>query len=176
MLIEGTQSRRVSGARGMNNSPYSRWDDPGVISHLKTLWHAGVPTVQIALAIGVSKNSIIGKAHRLNLPGRPSPIKAARPDSERTLIRVRSKNKQGALPVLDCLQHTCEPVQTATVVAAAPVGRVEACLWPCGVQSGAYRQWNACGSMSLPGRPYCPEHAAIAFVATPMRQDVVPRP
>jgi GcrA cell cycle regulator len=30
---------------------------------------------QIALVLGVSRNSVLGKAHRMGLPKRPSPIK-----------------------------------------------------------------------------------------------------
>jgi len=32
--------------------------------------------VEIGRHLGVSKNAVVGKAHRLDLPGRPSPIRA----------------------------------------------------------------------------------------------------
>lgn len=45
------------------------------IVRLRALWDEGHSTSQIALRLGVSKNAVVGKAHRLDLPARPSPIK-----------------------------------------------------------------------------------------------------
>ena len=45
------------------------------IKQLKKLWAKGKTTVEIAKELGISKNSVIGKAHRLSLSARPSPIK-----------------------------------------------------------------------------------------------------
>jgi GcrA cell cycle regulator len=38
-------------------------------------WKAGIPTAQIGKNVGMSKFSVVGKAHRMGLPARPSPIK-----------------------------------------------------------------------------------------------------
>ncbi len=48
------------------------WTD-AQIADLKRLWTAGQSASQIGNALGVSKNAVIGKAHRLKLPARPSP-------------------------------------------------------------------------------------------------------
>ena len=45
------------------------------IEQLKALWAEGHSTAEIGRRMGVSKNAIVGKAHRLNLPARPSPIR-----------------------------------------------------------------------------------------------------
>ena len=45
------------------------------IKNLKKLWTKGATTAEIAKKLGLSKNSVIGKVHRLNLGARPSPIK-----------------------------------------------------------------------------------------------------
>ena len=52
------------------------WSDEK-IDLLKVLWAQGKSASEIADVIGdgVSRNAIIGKAHRLGLVGRPSPIK-----------------------------------------------------------------------------------------------------
>jgi GcrA cell cycle regulator len=39
------------------------------------MWDKGLTTSEIAKQLGVSKNSIVGKVHRLSLPARPSPIR-----------------------------------------------------------------------------------------------------
>lgn len=51
------------------------WATPRALRELERLWAAGVSTAEIGQALGVSKNSIVGKAHRLGLPERPTPIK-----------------------------------------------------------------------------------------------------
>ncbi len=52
------------------------WTDQR-IDQLKTLWEKGLTASQIADELGgVSRNAVIGKAHRLGLKSRPSPVKA----------------------------------------------------------------------------------------------------
>lgn len=48
------------------------------IAALKRLWEGGATASQIADELtGVSRNAVIGKAHRLGLKARPSPVKAS---------------------------------------------------------------------------------------------------
>jgi GcrA cell cycle regulator len=48
------------------------------IDKLKALWTQGMTASQIAEELGgVSRNAVIGKAHRLDLQSRPSPVKGA---------------------------------------------------------------------------------------------------
>ncbi len=55
------------------------WTDER-IDRLKNLWSQGVTASQIADELGgVSRNAVIGKAHRLGLQSRPSPVKANEP-------------------------------------------------------------------------------------------------
>ena len=52
------------------------WTDER-IERLKTMWTSGSTASQIAEDLGgVSRNAVIGKAHRLGLEARPSPVKA----------------------------------------------------------------------------------------------------
>ena len=52
------------------------WTDER-IDRLKELWSKGMTASQIADELGgVSRNAVIGKAHRLGLQSRPSPVKA----------------------------------------------------------------------------------------------------
>lgn len=45
-----------------------------IISELRDLWTSGLPTSEIGRRLGSTKNAIVGKAHRLELPSRESPI------------------------------------------------------------------------------------------------------
>ena len=40
---------------------------------LAKLWNKGLPTGEIGRRMGVTKNAVVGKAHRMGLPRRQSP-------------------------------------------------------------------------------------------------------
>jgi GcrA cell cycle regulator len=50
------------------------WSDE-TIGRLKLLWTEGLSTAEIGRRMGISKNAVVGKAHRLLLESRPSPIR-----------------------------------------------------------------------------------------------------
>src|ERR1700741_1727877 len=57
------------------------WTDER-IDHMKAMWEKGMTASQIADELGgVSRNAVIGKAHRLGLQSRPSPVKPNEPDA-----------------------------------------------------------------------------------------------
>lgn len=51
-----------------------------IITELIQLWSEGRSGAEIARRLNVSRNSVIGKAHRLDLPRRPSPIRYSEGD------------------------------------------------------------------------------------------------
>jgi GcrA cell cycle regulator len=58
------------------------WTDER-IEQLRKLWEAGNTASQIAEELGgVSRNAVIGKAHRLGLQSRPSPVRSSQPAAE----------------------------------------------------------------------------------------------
>ena len=68
------------------------WTDER-IERLKTLWTEGNTASQIADALGgVSRNAVIGKAHRLGLQARPSPVKAGEPAKARVAAPVEDES------------------------------------------------------------------------------------
>jgi len=60
------------------------WTDER-IEQLRQMWQNGHTASQIAETLGgVSRNAVIGKAHRLGLQSRPSPVKAGEADTSET--------------------------------------------------------------------------------------------
>ena len=53
---------------------------PERIAEMTRLWTEGLSTSQIGKRIGVTKNAVVGKVHRLGLPGRESPIRRRAPE------------------------------------------------------------------------------------------------
>ena len=72
------------------------WTD-AALQRLRELWLTKDSTSEIGRKLGTSKNSIVGKAHRLDLPARPSPIKRFL-DGEDPNV-VRGKRTQGRYPI-----------------------------------------------------------------------------
>lgn len=72
------------------------WDDQRVET-LKTLWAEGKTAAEIAKAIGdVSRNAVIGKAHRLGLSNRAAGQKSAETEPEEPKELVKSSPKKKA--------------------------------------------------------------------------------
>lgn len=83
------------------------------IDQLKRLWGQGMTASQIAEDLGgVSRNAVIGKAHRLGLEARPSPVKGGGDSSA-----AADKDKAAAAPAAE----KPAPAPKAAPVAAAPV-------------------------------------------------------
>lgn len=49
--------------------------DADTVCMLRQLWAEGHGASEIGRRMGISKNAVVGKAHRLDLPARPSPIR-----------------------------------------------------------------------------------------------------
>ncbi|MBB6189957.1 GcrA cell cycle regulator [Sphingobium wenxiniae] len=94
------------------------WTDER-IDQLKAMWEKGLTASQIADELGgVSRNAVIGKAHRLGLQSRPSPVKANEAPKKPAVSR---KPAPAAAPALDPAPRAAAPVpQPAPVRAAAP--------------------------------------------------------
>jgi len=144
------------------------------IGRLRSLWEEGHSTAEIGRRLGVSKNAVVGKAHRLDLPDRPSPIRRDSPPQPRPAPRARP-----SLPPLPSLTSTPTLVATAyrqvrgperSPVAPAPSSvrplgtRIVACCWPNG--DPGKPGFRFCEADSVPGRPYCDEHCIVAYMRT----------
>lgn len=66
------------------------WTDE-IVKELKALWEKGYTTVEIGKKLGVSKNAVVGKAHRLGLDARPSPIKKSEENENKDIKDIEKK-------------------------------------------------------------------------------------
>jgi GcrA cell cycle regulator len=150
------------------------------IERLRALWAEGHSTAEIGRRMGISKNAVVGKAHRLSLPARPSPIR--RDANGEALPRpqpVRAPRPAGVVPRLTLPQVAPPPAPVLAPVAVPPPAPVvrsfprfspaRACCWPIGEpgQPG----FRFCAAEALTGKPYCPEHAAVAYVKARDRRE-----
>jgi GcrA cell cycle regulator len=162
------------------------WTDER-IQELERLWQQGMSASEIGKRLGVSKNAIVGKAHRMNLPSRPSPIRngeegemvtngaaepqprAARKSSGKSSGGKQSKSNRSASGANGSSGGNGKAKSASTQGNPASVrAQVEArggrsgCLWPIGDPNDP--DFHFCGASAQPGKPYCTEHAQRAYI------------
>ena len=154
------------------------WTDEAV-EELKKMWDKGMTTGQIAKVLNVTKNSIIGKVHRLCLTARPSPIKKASSEKDETKTSKVTKNSSNKNNDTKTVKQTpAEPkivennvedknllTKTVTVEETnIPLVKLDnhTCRWPLGDPRDD--DFCFCGKKVKTGQTYCEEHAAIAYV------------
>ena len=125
----------------------SVWDEKQLVK-LKKLWDEGLPITKIGFELGVSRNAIAGKAHRLGLPKRNSPIsKSGDPRKNQSVSNVETSKE---LPLKILLRE----VEWSR----------NRCCWPIG--DPKLPGFSFCGTSIMPGRPYCEEHSNLAYTTT----------
>ncbi len=170
------------------------------IATLRVLWAEGLSTAEIGRRMGISKNAVVGKAHRLNLPARPSPIRRApgqapapraprmtpRPAMPRPMPMlpghrplgqgVAAQGGYGHAPLVQPNAPAQQPAAALQAVRrpqAAPQSQrfgTSTCCWPIGEPGKP--GFRFCTTAAIAGKPYCEEHAALAYVkATPDRRE-----
>lgn len=138
--------------------PYP-WDD-GTIQRLGELWDEGLSAAEIGRRLGVSKNAVVGKARRLGLPERESPIKRGVPAAPKQAPR---KRRVATLPKLASVAVVSrEPAPPpAPIIVPRLVSHRSPCQWPFG-EPGT-REFRFCGSPQKLGSPYCADHHKVAY-------------
>jgi GcrA cell cycle regulator len=145
--------------------------NPERVAQLRAFVGAGMTCSQIAAEIGVTRNAVIGKIHRLGLgPGRPAaapgrvcPPRLRRPrlPSQRQLLRLISADAPLGRDV-----PTSEP---GLVEHAQPCSLLDLehgkCRWPVNERAtdGKTADFIFCGNQVLPGFSYCAGHARMAY-------------
>ncbi len=177
------------------------WNED-TIARLRALWAEGHSTAEIGRRISVSKNAVVGKAHRLGLDARPSPIRRDGPGAATPRATPPRRAVGPTLPPLaaeavlverddaaDTVAEVLPPIATApppmaslpqpmqtalpaSAVRAVPPmrsSRTMACCWPIG-EPGT-KSFRFCDVDALTGKPYCPEHAQLAYVKVRDRRE-----
>ena len=121
------------------------WTDER-LEELKKLWAQGLSISQIGEALGVSRNAIAGKAHRMGLPKRPSPI--SKPKAEKP--KVEPVVEEQDLPLRLELRQL--------------VWSRSKCCWPTG--DPKKNGFVFCGDTAVPGKPYCLPHCKEAYTTS----------
>lgn len=161
------------------------WTDE-MVEELKKMWKEGLTTGEIGKRLNVSKNSIVGKVHRLGLSGRPSPIKKKNEDEAPAKpVEKKTEKPRPAEPKAAPAAPKETPAPKTPAKAAAPEPKpimpVKAetphkhsgnlslteldnhtCRWPLGDPKD--ENFHFCGKKVRVGQTYCDEHAAIAYV------------
>lgn len=161
------------------------WTDE-MVDQLRAMWAEGLTTGEIGKRLGVSKNSIVGKVHRLGLSGRPSPIKrknedAPEPavaDKKNTTVKAKEKEKEEIKPQKNKIEKThqepeikidIKTMEKETTPSQKHPGKVlltdldnHTCRWPIGDPKD--ENFHFCGKKVRIGQTYCDEHANIAYV------------
>ncbi|WP_411034564.1 GcrA family cell cycle regulator [Shinella sp. BYT-45] len=164
------------------------WTDERV-EKLKKLWSEGLSASQIAAQLGgVSRNAVIGKVHRLNLPGRakaggtqsasrpkrpaaaaPRPSNfAARAVTARTVARPAGNTIAKEEIDFDA-QSDQLPVPANGNAVVVPMSRrleltqltERTCKWPIG--DPLNDDFHFCGNESPDNSPYCTYHQRLAY-------------
>ena len=68
---------------------------PERVAELSKLWGTGASAAQIGRALGVTKNAVVGKVHRIGLPSRPVPTRRPEPEEERPVSPIRLMRADG---------------------------------------------------------------------------------
>ncbi|GLV29738.1 hypothetical protein TomTYG75_22570 [Sphingobium sp. TomTYG75] len=96
------------------------WTDER-IDQLKGMWEKGLTASQIADELGgVSRNAVIGKAHRLGLQSRPSPVKPNEAPKKAAPVRKPAPEAEAPKPAAPVQHSAPAPARPAPSVAPAP--------------------------------------------------------
>ena len=146
---------------------------------LRKLWPKQSAS-QIAMRLGnISRNAVIGKAHRLGLVCSPrNPRDKAERAAQTHRVRKAAKERKQEAP-MRMPKFKPDPEALAALRAIPDTPTVKSlldlephhCRWPCGEPTDGF-----CGEKHIPGLPYCERHSQRAYVAVERKRDSILKP
>jgi len=125
------------------------------LKELEVLWKKGTPISQIGDLLGVSRNAVAGKASRLGLPKRESPI-----SKSKTPSKSRKAAKKKAPPIIPEQVVEVENLPLRLELRDLKWSR-NTCSFPSG--DPKHSGFSLCGEPVVPGKPYCAPHCEEAY-------------
>lgn len=141
------------------------------VEELGKLWEKGLTANEIAKVLGVTKNAVVGKVHRLCLKARPSPIKSKGDEEDNGQTEINEEICETAEEI--SVEETAEKedVVKETPDVSGVKGKIKlveldshTCRWPIG--DPREEDFGFCGKKVRAGQTYCDEHSALAYVKT----------
>ena len=126
------------------NKAQSGWTEDR-LAKLRELWDKKLSITKIGEELGVSRNAVAGKAHRLGLEKRQSPIKPS----------IKPKKQKNEWD-----ETLRGPMPLRLVLRSLEWSRNK-CLWPYGDPKNL--DFKFCGEPVLSGKPYCLKHCELAY-------------
>ena len=125
------------------------------IEHLKKLWEAGHTASNIATELGgITRNAVIGKAHRLGLSGR---MKSKSKASSVSIVRRKKMPANRNSKIIELTTSVSEPMNPISFAGI----KDGLCRWPLGEPEDL--DFKFCGRSSNDGVVYCDEHHSLAY-------------